>query len=68
MQKIFQVLLDLSHRVAPDQQAVVRDELERLRETVAAQPFDAAERAALDAMGSQVEANLQGTGFAGSGS
>ena len=58
MQKIFQVLLDLSHRVASDQRTVVRDQLERLRATVAAQPFDAAERAGLDSIGTQVQQNL----------
>jgi uncharacterized membrane protein len=68
LQKIFQVLLDLSHRVAPDQQAVVRDELERLRGTVAAQRLDASERAGLDAMGSQIQQTLQGSVSNGSGS
>ncbi len=59
LQKIFQVLLDLSHRVALDQRAVVRGELERLRATVAAQPFDSMERAGLDTMGDKVQHNLE---------
>ena len=66
LQKIFQVLLDLSHRVTPDQRPVVHDELERLRATVATQPFDPTERAGLDAMGIQIEHNLLGTGSVGS--
>lgn len=60
--KIFQVLLDLSHRVAPDQRSVVLVELERLRETAGAQPFDQAERAGLDAMGIRIQQNLERTG------
>ena len=60
LQRIGQVLLDLSHRVAPDQRSVVRDELERLRTTIAAQPFDATENAGLDAIGRRVEQNLAG--------
>ncbi|GAA1795773.1 DUF2254 domain-containing protein [Nocardioides hankookensis] len=58
LQKLHQVLLDLSSRADPDQRPVVRDELERLRATVAAQPFDAFERAKLDAMDSKIQRNL----------
>jgi len=58
LERIFQVLLDLSFRVGPDQRAVVRDELARLRATVAAQSFDATERAALDSLGRRVARNL----------
>lgn len=61
LRRIFQVLLDLSHRVAPDQRSVVRDELQRLRATVAAQAFDPAQRAELDAMGAQIQRNLRGS-------
>jgi uncharacterized membrane protein len=60
LQQIFQVLLDLSHRIVPEQRTVVAVELERLRGTVAAQPFDAVERAGLDAMGHQVQRILDG--------
>ncbi|WP_141013358.1 DUF2254 domain-containing protein [Nocardioides sambongensis] len=60
LQRIFQVLLDLSHRVAPDQRSVVRDELERLSATVASQPFDPMERAGLESMGHQIRQNLEG--------
>ncbi len=65
LQKIFQVLLDLSHRVAPDQRSVVGDQLERLRATVAAQPFDPTERAGLESMGRRVEHELRGRGPTG---
>ncbi len=61
LQKIYQVLLDLSFRVAPGQRSVVRDELDRLRATVTAQPFDPTERAGLDAVGGQIQQNLQGS-------
>ena len=64
LETIFQVLRDLSYRVAPDQRSVVRAELERLRGTVSAQPFNAAERAGLDAIGSQIEENLKVSGSA----
>ena len=64
MAKIMQVLLDLSHRVAPHQHTVVRDQLERLRRTIGAQDFDVAERAELDSLGSGVERNLVGSGAA----
>ncbi len=66
LQRIFHVLLDLSHRVAPDQRSVVREELARLRGTVAAQSFDATERAGLDAIGWRIEHNLDGLGPTGS--
>ena len=59
LQMISQVLLDLSHRVAPGQRHVVRDELERLRATVASQPFDTHERAGLDAMDRQIQLKLE---------
>ena len=64
LETIFQVLLDLSLRLAPDQRSVIREQLQRLRETVSAQPFDAAERGGLDAIGSQIEQNLKGSGSA----
>ncbi len=56
---IFQVLMDLSHRVAPGQRSVVLDQLRRLRKTVDAQNFDAEERAGLDELGARVEENLR---------
>ena len=59
LEKILQVLLDLSHRVRPDQRSVVLDHLERLRATAAAQPFDSAERTGLEVLGHQVEQNLR---------
>ncbi len=55
LERIFQVLLDLSHRVAADQRPIVRGQLARLRGTVDDQDFDATERAALDALGAAVE-------------
>jgi uncharacterized membrane protein len=58
LQRILQVLLDLSHRVTPDLRPVVSGELARLRATAAAEPFDATERAALDSLGRQVELHL----------
>ncbi len=58
LRRIAHVLLDLSHRVAPDQRSVVREQLERLRATVEAQSFDEAERAGLDATFDQVRRNL----------
>jgi uncharacterized membrane protein len=68
LEKLSHVLLDLSYRVAPDQRSVVRDELERLRETVAAQHFDRRERAGLDALGSQIQKNLEDSRSTGSAS
>lgn len=62
LERIFQVLLDLSHRVKPDQTSVVLDQLERLRATAAAQPFDSAERTDLAVLGRQIEQNLRGAG------
>jgi len=56
--QIAQVLLDLSHRVAPDQRPVVRDHLERLRATIHAQPFDSAEQTSLAALVQRVEEGL----------
>lgn len=61
LEKIFQVLLDLSHRVRPDQTTVVLDQLERLRATAAAQAFDPAERTGLEVLGREIERNLHGT-------
>jgi len=59
LEKIFQVLLDLSHRAAPEQSPVVRDQLERLRGTVTAQSFDSEEGTALAELGRQIEENLR---------
>lgn len=56
---IYSVLSDLSHRVAPEQQRVVRDQLERLRATVRAQAFDPYERAGLAQLDQQIEQQLQ---------
>ncbi len=58
LERIFEVLLDLSHRVAPDQRQAVRDHLERLRGTAAAQDLDLHERGSLAELGLRVEANL----------
>lgn len=58
LEKIFQVLLDLSHRATPDQRPVVRDQLARLRTTVEAQSFDSDERTALAELGRRIEQNL----------
>ena len=60
VERIFQVLLDLSHRVKPDQASVVLDQLERIRTTVAAQSFDAAELAGLATLGRRIEQNMPG--------
>jgi len=60
LEKIFQVLLDLSHRAAPEHRPVIRDQLERLRGTVEAQSFDSAERTALAELGQRIEQNLGG--------
>ena len=65
LEKIFQVLLDLSHRVRSDQRSVVVGQLERLRATAAAQPFDPAEQSGLEVLGHQIERNLHGTTRAG---
>ncbi len=59
LERIFQVLLDLSRRTGPEQRPVVRDQLERLRGTVAAQSFDSAERTALAELGERIEENLR---------
>lgn len=66
LEKVFQVLLDLSHRVAPEQRPVVLDQLERLRATVDAQPFDSGERTALAGLGLRIEQNLRGPISSGS--
>lgn len=58
LERIAQVLLDLSHRVAPDQRPVVRDHLERLRATIDAQPFDSAEQTSLAALVQRIEERL----------
>lgn len=60
LEKIFQVLLDLSHRVQHDQRPVVLDQLRRLQATTDAQPFDPAERAGLAIYGERVERSLAG--------
>ncbi len=62
LERIFRVLLDLSHRVGPQHHQLIRDQLGRLRTTVAAQTFDAAERAGLASLGGQVEQILERTG------
>ena len=66
LEKVFQVLLDLSHRVAPEQRPVVFDQLERLRATVDAQSFDSGERRALVGLGLRIEQNLRGPLSSGS--
>ena len=58
LEKIFQVLLDLSHRATHEQRPVVRDQLARLRTTVEAQSFDSDERTALAELGRRIEQNL----------
>lgn len=58
MEKVFQVLLDLSHRAAFEQVPAIRDQLERLNGTVEAQSFDFAERTALADLSRQIEENL----------
>ncbi|WP_344302507.1 DUF2254 domain-containing protein [Nocardioides bigeumensis] len=57
--RIYQVLLDLSHRVSTEQRSVVLSELGRTRQTVDAQRFDPTERAGLDALGVRIEENLR---------
>ena len=59
LQQLFQVLLDLSHRTAPDQRPVIRDQLDRLRRTVEAQSFDSVERTVLVELGHRIEQNLR---------
>lgn len=58
LEKIFQVLLDLSYRVAPDQRQVVVDQLQRLRRTVRLQSFDSVELDSLAHLGRKIEQNL----------
>ncbi len=65
LETISQVLLDLSHRVAPDQRSVVRDELARLRATIASQPFDPREKAGLEAMDRRIQLSLERPGSSG---
>jgi uncharacterized membrane protein len=55
---VFRVLLDLAHRAAPQHRGVIREELRRLRSTVAAQDFDPQERASLQTLGHMVESTL----------
>jgi uncharacterized membrane protein len=62
LEKIAQVLLDLSHHVTRDQHPVVREQLRRLRATVDTQPFDVEERAGLDRLGNLIEQTLRGPG------
>ncbi len=58
MERIGLVLLDLSHRVAPDQRRVVHNHLERLRATIDEQPFDSAERTSLATLAQRIEDEL----------
>ncbi len=60
--RIFHVLLDLSHHVHAEQRADLRDQLNRLRSTVAQQGFDEAERAGLVELGDRIEENLRRPG------
>lgn len=57
--RIFEVLLELSFRVRPEQRTVVLDQLGRLRRTVDAQNFDPCDRAPLDDLGVRVEQTLR---------
>lgn len=59
VEKVFQVLLDLSHRAQRAQGPAIRDQLERLNGTVDAQSFDSVERTALADLGRRVEENLR---------
>lgn len=59
VQKILQVLLDLSHRVAPDQRGVVLDELERTRRVIAREEFDGPESTVLEEMDDRIRRNLE---------
>lgn len=61
LERIFQVLLDLSHRAPAEYGPMVLTQLQRLQATVAAQGFDAHERAALAELGRHVEHRLRGT-------
>ncbi len=58
LERIGLVLLDLSHRVAPDQRRVVHNHLERLRATIDEQPFDSAERTSLATLAQRIEDEL----------
>ena len=58
--RILRALLELSHRVTPGQRPTLREQLDRLRATVAAQDFDETERAGLSELGIAVERNLSG--------
>ncbi len=68
LQRIFQLLLDLSHRVQVEQRSVVGNQLDRLYATVAAQPFDSTEVAGLNEIGRRVEHNLHASLDVGSAS
>ncbi|GAA1477775.1 DUF2254 domain-containing protein [Nocardioides aestuarii] len=58
MQKVLQVLLDLSRRVSPDQRAVVLVELERTRRVIARETFDDQEATALEETESDIRRTL----------
>ena len=60
--RILRVLLDLSYHVDAAQRADVRDQLGRLRTTVAQQRFDEAELASLARLGDRIEENLRHPG------
>jgi len=59
LSKIFQVLLDLSYRVLPEQHDIIRQQLSRVRATAQAQDFDSVQMAGLVRLGGQVERNLR---------
>ncbi|MGC1206387.1 MAG: DUF2254 domain-containing protein [Ornithinimicrobium sp.] len=58
LERIAQVLLDLSHRVATEQRPVVLDHLGRLQGTINAQSFDSAAQTSLDALAQRIEDEL----------
>lgn len=58
LERIARVLLDLSYRVPPEQRPVVYDHLNRLRATIEAQPFGAAEKDGLGEVLAKTERNL----------
>lgn len=60
--RILQVLIDLGRRAAPDQRAVITDQLARVRQTVAAQPFDQAEQRVLAELARRVEQTWEDAG------
>ncbi len=65
LEKILQVLLDLSHNLAPDQRPVVSGQLRRLRATALSQAFDNEEETGLDALSRRIEATLHRNGAQG---